>query len=122
MGFKDFKKKQNTKFKKLPRNFQVLLSWYSWLEYDFKNNELSQDYYTYENFRHWCIQELDEWYDMDESEIPKIESHSAFLKTWFDLDNKINKASLRSVVIGRSYDIKPAYDGLYLSEICITNK
>ena len=116
MGFKDFKKKQNSKFKKLPKNLQTLLGWYSWLEYDFKNNIESDDYYTYSDFRYWCIRELDEWYEMDIEDIPEIKDDKSFLKTWFNLDGKINKKNLKSIDIQKQYTLKPAYDGLHLKE------
>jgi hypothetical protein len=116
MGFKDFKKKQNSKFKKLPKNLQTLLGWYSWLEYDFKNNIDSDDYYIYSDFRYWCIRELDEWYEMDTEDIPEIKDDKSFLKTWFNLDGKINKQNLKSIDIQKQYTLKPAYDGLYLKE------
>lgn len=98
-------------------SFNLLINWYRWLDYDFKNNIDSDDYYTYANFRYWLIDELDTWHDINAADLPRIKDESEFTKIWFDVDCKVNKQSLLDVKLGKNYEIKKTYQGICL-QLC----
>lgn len=91
----------------------LLINWYAWLEYDFKNNPESEDYYTYSNFRHWMIEEFLEWHNIDLYNFYEL-LDMAFIATWFDCDKNLDKQTLLDIKLGKNYEIKKTYKGIGL--------